>query len=38
VIDPAHDDWPDSFEKLHQEQQNAWIRIIQKSKIKSITP
>jgi len=38
VIDPAHDDWPDSFEKLHQEQQNAWNRIIQKSKIKSITP
>jgi tripartite-type tricarboxylate transporter receptor subunit TctC len=38
VIDPAHDDWPDSFEKLHQEQQNAWIRIIQKSKIKSIAP
>jgi tripartite-type tricarboxylate transporter receptor subunit TctC len=38
VIDPAHDDWPDSFEKLHQDQQNAWTRIIQKSKIKSITP
>lgn len=38
VIDPAQDEWPESFERLHQEQQNAWNRIIQRSRIKSITP
>jgi hypothetical protein len=27
---------PDSFEKLHQEQQNTWTRIVQRSKIKKL--
>jgi len=36
IIDPKQDAWPDSFERLHQEQQNAWVQMIQKSKIKSI--
>lgn len=38
VIDPAQEAWPESFEQLHQDQQNTWTKIIQRSKIKSITP
>lgn len=36
AIDPNYKDWPDSFEKAHQAQQDGWNNIVQRAKIKPI--